>query len=82
MNDPLPCPFCGEVEVELQQGTTDREGTPVNVMCSGCGATGPFVYAPHGTDQLSMFALAVEPWNDRAQSTAWQLPFHLLNRPQ
>lgn len=50
----LPCPFCGE-EPHLEYDEVSSGGE-VYVMCTGCGATGPF-----GANH----AEALERWNSR-----------------
>lgn len=64
---PLPCPFCGSSspETELQIGTPDREGVPVNVICQHCGACGPWVYSIETKDQKIMRDDAITKWNER-----------------
>ena len=57
-----PCPFCGSTDLELQEGTKDREGTPVNLTCVDCGAEGPWAYA-----DMWLEAEAVRMWNERVQ---------------
>jgi len=61
-----PCPFCGAKDTELQQGTCDREGYPVNLACVECGATGPWVYAPADDTEIQQCRRAADEWNRRA----------------
>lgn len=58
------CPFCDSKEVELRTGTRDREGIPVSLVCSDCGAAGPWAYCNSKAeeDQIDM---ALELWNSR-----------------
>lgn len=56
----LPCPFCGGTNIELQISTPDREGIPTNLMCSDCGASGPWEY-----EQGNSHAKADDAWNRR-----------------
>jgi len=57
----LPCPFCGETDIEFQTGTEDREGWPRNAACAKCGACGPWTYCPHDDDKIEPLKL----WNAR-----------------
>ena len=57
----LPCPFCGGANIEIQISTPDREGVPTNLMCSDCGASGPWEY-----EQGNSHAKADDAWNRRA----------------
>lgn len=57
----LPCPFCGGTNIEIQISTPDREGVPTNLMCSDCGASGPWEY-----EQGNSHAKADDAWNQRA----------------
>lgn len=59
--DLLPCPFCGSTNIEIQISTPDREGVPTNLMCSDCGASGPWEY-----EQVNSHARADAAWNTRA----------------
>lgn len=43
------CPFCGGDDLEIQHGNEDREGVPVNIVCTECGARGPIVYMTANT---------------------------------
>lgn len=59
-----PCPFCGESNqnnLDYQYGTEDREGTPINVVCMGCGACGPWIYGTTAEDTYD----ADTAWNRR-----------------
>ena len=58
-----PCPFCGSVEVEVVIGTQDREGYPSNLICSECGAAGPWIYCKDPYDK-DYHKLLVQ-WNTR-----------------
>lgn len=40
-----PCPFCGNKNLEIGNGTEDREGHPIYIICGDCGCSGPWVYA-------------------------------------
>lgn len=71
---PKPCPFCGSYELEYQIGTTDKEGTPTNIMCTKCGSTGPQVYLSEKElsckeDELPERAL--QEWNSRSPHNYW-----------
>src|SRR5690554_894377 len=59
--DLLPCPFCGSTNIEIQISTPDREGVPTNLICSDCGASGPWEY-----EQVNSHAKADAAWNRRA----------------
>lgn len=50
----LPCPFCGDKDVEISRNAA---GWPV-ALCNNCGASGPAV---HNTPEL-----AQEDWNKRS----------------
>lgn len=56
------CPFCGSSDLETQIGTEDREGVPANIICSECGACGPWAYV-RGDKYLS--DEVVKLWNTR-----------------
>jgi len=62
--DIKPCPFCGRLELSIQYGTTDREGTPHNIICEDCGATGPWYYLSRDVDDIQYVA-TVTQWNER-----------------
>lgn len=54
----MPCPFCGSSnDLDMQYGTNDREGKPMNVYCGACGACGPWSYYE---------TVAIKDWNRRA----------------
>lgn len=59
--DLLPCPFCGSTNIEIKISTPDREGVPTSLMCSDCGASGPWEY-----EQDNSHAKADAAWNTRA----------------
>lgn len=59
-----PCPFCGQSDLDVQQSTPDREGTPVCIICAGCGATGPWQYRKSGKESMTRM-LAIHLWNTR-----------------
>lgn len=65
-----PCPFCGCKSVEFQTGTKDREGIPMNTVCTDCGATGPSVYVPN-VEIGEVKALG--EWNIRFEKTIKEL---------
>lgn len=65
MSELLNCPFCGEEPTEFSQSNKDREGTPVAVACSGCGALGPWVYCPEMKGGSLNKAEAINEWNQR-----------------
>lgn len=61
-----PCPFCGndnENNFDLQTGTKDREGIPVNITCTQCGACGPYEYETGDEERLML--TATFNWNRR-----------------
>jgi hypothetical protein len=60
-----PCPFCKRKKLETQQGTPDREGTPVNIICSACGARGPWIY------WVNMDTFETAPIEAIAAMTGW-----------
>ena len=62
---PLPCPWCGGDEIELQTGTNDREGTPAAALCFTCGATGPWQYVTSSLNDEQKLALVLTHWNKR-----------------
>jgi hypothetical protein len=64
-----PCPFCGEIkELGSQYGTPDREGTPVNIGCDRCGASGPWRYMSRTELKLSLETMAeLTGWNKRGK---------------
>lgn len=56
----LPCPFCGNKYVELDDSTEDRdEETLYSVVCDQCGSCGAQEYKRRD---------AIERWNDRAEN--------------
>jgi len=62
----VPCPFCGNKEIDAQQGTKDRKGTPCNMVCSECGASGPRVYLSDSElDSPIGFFMLITSWNVR-----------------
>jgi Lar family restriction alleviation protein len=61
---PLPCPFCGEDEVNL---TVDPDIE--SVVCGGCKATGPSMLEQNDfADEEEMLAAAIGAWNFRQVS--------------
>jgi Lar family restriction alleviation protein len=58
------CPFCGEVELNEPPANDRGEYTPeTQVVCYGCGATGP------SRDAAGQRADAIERWNTRTLLT-------------
>jgi Lar family restriction alleviation protein len=57
-----PCPFCGNSSIETQVCMKDREGTPTNMVCADCGATGPWEYEEDGHS-----GKAISAWNNRTE---------------
>lgn len=62
------CPFCGGTDLEVQFGTEDREGYPKCMVCTNCGACGPYAYE----SELKGAAKAMQNWNNQTitQATA------------
>jgi Lar family restriction alleviation protein len=58
-----PCPWCECKEVFVDFHTPDREGMPIAVICSDCGAQGPYDYYNGTEDEMVSQALA--KWNNR-----------------
>lgn len=54
------CPFCGNLEIYVMTGTPDNEGVPTNMVCSECGACGPWVY-----ERSNECREAMQLWNIR-----------------
>lgn len=65
----VPCPFCGNTTVEFQWGTEDREGTPVNLVCTECGACGPNQYI--NATKESDYVEIIQMWNMLTKSDKW-----------
>lgn len=66
---PLPCPFCGESDVHMHEGSTFRWRI---ISCAQCGATGGEVRADtlekdHEKREADVYIKAVEEWNRRAK---------------
>jgi Lar family restriction alleviation protein len=72
VNEPKPCPFCGDVPDVTKEGHfPDSQGTKWgNLMC-GCSAMGPEVRTHYGP-WTEWRAAAIEAWNTRAPSTPKQ----------
>ena len=62
VNNVVPCPFCGSVEVEVTTGTKDREGYPSHLTCAECGAGGPWIYCK---DPDKDYHNILKQWNTR-----------------
>lgn len=61
MSDPLPCPFCGETDVSIREGSTFRW---VVAECNHCGAMcGEVRVLPLATDDA--YERAMREWNTR-----------------
>jgi len=62
------CPFCGGDKLIIQKSTEDREGVPIHVMCSDCGAGGPWEYdqRKESHDNLD-YVVLVTGWNNRGE---------------
>ena len=58
------CPFCGRED--LDSGTTikGRDGTPFWIVCTKCGATGPWIEVADEELDLAL-NIAMEEWNTR-----------------
>ncbi len=62
-----PCPFCGETkDLEVGQGTPDREGTPTWLYCGNCGANGPWAYCKNND-----VSEPTKQWNVRTTDNVW-----------
>jgi Lar family restriction alleviation protein len=61
-----PCPFCGSHQQELSLSTPDREGTPVAMCCTDCGALGPWIYVASSSTPGAMMIEASKEWDRRA----------------
>lgn len=67
---PLPCPFCGDTNFAVEEGSTFRWRVP---YCGGCGATGPEVRCQtsgEGTKEsweAAAEVAAIQSWNTRAE---------------
>lgn len=72
-HEPLPCPFCGFVGLDFQEGSTFRWLLP---SCGGCGATRGETRIQtigDGTKEEWLEAAkanAIEEWNDRTPAPA------------
>lgn len=55
-----PCPFCGGIELDIQRGTPEGEGVPTNVICTECGACGPWEYC-----EKDEYTKAKKAWDNR-----------------
>ena len=69
MTTALPCPFCGEMSIELVEGTTFRW---MLVRCQCCGASGPEarVDTLHKDRTVALeraAAAAIDEWNQRKE---------------
>lgn len=68
MSDLLPCPFCGEPNVEMEADPDHRHWPAVR--CNECGALGPSIKMDH--------LGAKEDWNTRSTRPALaQQPLHV-----
>lgn len=64
-----PCPFCGGIDLYITCETEDREGTPAQITCSSCGASGPWKYI-QDSDFLGdlQYVSAKTGWNVRTSN--------------
>lgn len=72
MNEPLPCPFCGQKPVKQRKPTDERDGYADHVfyVCQGCGCSmgasgisGKGGYADNSTVEKR----ALDKWNTRVE---------------
>jgi Lar family restriction alleviation protein len=63
MSKLLPCPFCGNKDVEVKQGGAWDEGHTYYVLCDACDAEGP----TSGVGNIKMKSVAIQKWNTRHQ---------------
>ena len=62
--EPLPCPFCGRVGLDFEDGSTYRWGI---ASCGGCGASAGEVRREY-PDQGNWHVDAIAEWNRRTTS--------------
>lgn len=61
-----PCPFCGGSDIIITiVDTEDREGTPVALTCTDCGAQGPWSYVPEELTGCKESICEITKWNER-----------------
>ncbi len=62
-----PCPFCGNTEITVHEGSTFRW---ITARCEECGATGPEIRKNlgDGTPLAKQQAAAIQEWNYRPTS--------------
>ena len=44
MSERKPCPFCGSTKLDYETSIEDRDSWQTNIVCNGCGSTGPWLY--------------------------------------
>ncbi len=67
MSKPLPCPFCGSVDLYAERG----DFSTTYVFCGGCGAHGPTTLEEWVDDESDTTKeRAFAQWNDRHNATA------------